>query len=249
MEGKIRIGSKDTGSHGDHWAGIFGFERFFGNDGLQNIVTELVAYALKQYENTPSDIYNIPLAQDLYATVVLQGGAFRNAFPLVISERVIPTVTQAVEEWIHTGNVEAQILAEGADTYLLDYFATDYLARKQSYHTDVAQNIILSGILYNATKAVNIEGFREDFTGFIPHPEYPGASLYQFRGLITDVRKCANPNLQIDGYILTLKIADNGGENDLFVDAFLSFDNIQTDTVAKGNHISGVLWLQGRAAF
>jgi hypothetical protein len=244
MQSKLPLTIKPAGLHGDHWAGLFGFQNFYDdNNGVQSIVMQIGEFATEQYKSTPADVMNIPLAEDLYATVVLENGLVKTMYPVIMSDTAIATTTQRIEEW--ENGKEGQILAHGADIYQFEYFATDYTAHKDKYLDTPQHNTVLASVLYMAAKPVSVEGFADDMTYFLPNTDYPGSSLYNFRGQITAVRKSANPDLFIDGYILTLKIATGEG-NDLFVDSFLSFDNIQTENVSKDAFISGVFWLQGR---
>lgn len=245
-QAEIKLSRKDNGSHENNWAGIFGFDAFAQNiNGVQDIVKDLEEFVAQQYEKTPSDVFNVPLATDLYATVVLDKGRFVTAYPLVISDQAVNTSTKGIEEWQHRQGSEAQVLATANNTYGLHYYAADYTAKKEIYQSKPEIETVLAGVLYTAAPQVKQEGFADDFTGYFPHTDFPGSSLYQVHAQIKAIRKSANENLHIDGYIFTLKIAEATEGKELLVDAFISFDNIQAEGITRGSYISGSLWLQG----
>jgi len=144
-EAGIKLTVSNTARMGGAWQGIFG-----SVGGMNFLVPWLKDIAEGEgrklesghtlHEKEFADIAIKVLVRQQEPKVML------TACPVVKTERSIPTVTTAIDEWEHVEGKEAVVTCGGRGTFLLKYYATDYAERRAIYQEKKNTCVRLSAI-------------------------------------------------------------------------------------------------------
>lgn len=237
------------GSHGDHWASLFGFDKFYSDQQLGRMILAFVMY--KGVKAALTDGYS---KQELdYPHLTLKAILFNDnlvsSYPILKTNNSIPVKTKVVKEWGHSNGAEGQIEAGGKNTFGLLFFATDYLENKLQYQNKFDLNIRLTGFAYTVEPPPRMENMADDFVGYMPNSKYGNLSVLDYVGKILDLIEINETEFGINGYIAKLRLIQMEEDKDFFVvDTFINKDNIGVSSISVGDRISGVMWLQGQIA-
>jgi hypothetical protein len=235
------------GSHGDHWASLFGFDKFYQD---QQLGEEMLAFLM--FKGTKTTLANGYAKQELdYPKLTLKviqlNGNLISSYPIAKTNYSIPVKTKVIKEWGHSNGVEGQIEARGKDTFGLLFFATDYLENKSQYQNKFDLNIKLTGFAYSVEPPPHMENMAEDFVGYLPNSEYGKFSVLDYVGKILDLKVINETEFGINGYIAKLRLIQMDEDKDFFVvDTFINKENIGISSISVGDRISGMMWLQGQ---
>jgi hypothetical protein len=245
----VPIDKVTEGSHGDHWGALLGFEQFYNN---QQSVMEMLALVRYQGVKTQIDAehFNQEISkQDFSLKTVSSEKELITAFPVVKSGISIETKTKVIKEWQHANRLEAQIEAQGKNTFGLSYFATDYAENKNLYQSKFNLNIRLSGFAYSVAAPPHSENMAPDFVGYMPNSEHGKFSVLDYVGKILELKEINDDEFGIKGYIASLRLIQMDNDSDFFVvETFISKGNMELPGIAVGDRISGSMWLQGQIA-
>ncbi len=245
----VPIEKVKEGSHGDHWAGLFGFTQFYNNQQMGMEMLTLISH-----KGTKTPINDQYFKQELdYPSLTLKSinsqKELITAYPVIKASHSIATNTKVIKEWQHANKTEAQIESKGKNTFGLSFFATDYLENKTLYQTKFDLNIQLSGIAYSVAGPPTMEQMAEDFVGYLPNSEHGKFSVLDFVGKILELKPIHETEFGIEGYIAKLRLIQMEEEKDFFVvDTFINKENMEIPSIAVGDRISGTMWLQGEIA-
>ena len=235
------------GSHGDHWASLFGFDKFYKD---QQLGLEMLAFLMDN--GVKATLTNGYGRQELdYANLMLKGiqlnGNLISSYPILKTNNSIPVKTKVVKEWGHSSGAEGQIEAIGKDTFGLSFFATDYLENKSQYQNRFDLNIKLTGFTYSVEPPPHMEDMADDFVGYMPNSEYGKLSVIDYVGRILELKEINETEFGINGYIAKLRLIQMDEDKDFFVvDTFINKENIGIPSISVGDRISGMMWLQGQ---
>jgi hypothetical protein len=235
------------GSHGDHWASLFGFDKFYKD---QQLGSEMLAFLT--YKGAKAMLTNGYSKQELdYPNLTLKGILFNDnlvsSYPIIKTNNSLPVKTKVVKEWGHSNGAEGQIEARGKDTFGLSFFATDYLENKSQYQNKFDLNIKLTGFAYSVEPPPHVENMADDFVGYMPNSEYGRLSVLDYVGKILNLIEINETEFGINGYIAKLRLIQMDEDKDFFVvDTFINKENIGVSSISVGDRISGMMWLQGQ---
>jgi hypothetical protein len=245
----ITVEQVTEGSHGDHWAGIFGFGNWYEN---QKFPTEMLAF-IAAFSTEQSTIDNMTLKEYALPYFRLKsmyhGKDMVTTFPIIKSTQSIPFQTKNIKEWAHVNGIEAQISGSGKATFGVSFFANDYFENKERYHNDAHVNVNLSGIILGVGAAPQMEGMSDEFVGYFPNKEHGQFSIIDFVGKVLALEAADSHELPIEGYWMKLRLINHEEDANFFViDAFLSKNNSSLPSIQIGDRISGAMWIQGELA-
>lgn len=235
------------GSHGDHWGAMIGFEKMAKDETAMERIIEALA-AKSEKSRVTGNYSSRTIKRDAFSFKAIDAGRqLITAFPIVHSVEYIPFTSKNIREWAHAGGVEAQIAGLGRNTFGLLFFATDYLEKKEKYFSTPFLEIALSGIALSAGKAGKMEGYADDFVGYIPNEKYKHFSIMSYVGRILSLAPVSDAELGIEGYSMVLQLIQHPEKYDFFqLSVFVNIANVQVPSLAVGDRIAGDIWLQGR---
>ncbi|HTL80271.1 MAG TPA: hypothetical protein VL651_01130 [Bacteroidia bacterium] len=243
----VPIEKVQEGKHGDHWAGLFGFNRFY-ND--KNVGREMLAGLMHSGKKTEisGGYYKQELDHPHFTMKLLgKAGEVISSFPVIKTKENLPTQTKVIKEWSHVGGMEAQVEARGKNTFGLSYFATDYLENKNLYQSRFDLDIQLSGIAYSAGVPPAMENMSPDFVGYLPNKELGRFSVLDFVGKILELDEFTETAFGIHGYCAKLRLIQlEEDENFFVVDTFINKESVEVNALKAGDRIAGSMWLQGK---
>jgi hypothetical protein len=245
----VQVIQINEGNHGDHWAGIFGFNTFYSNPTIGSKL--LAALALDGKKSTLSNQHE-ELSIDfgpLEFMAITQKSKIQTSYPIIKSGVTIDSTTKVIKEWNHVNGIEAQIETKCKGTFGISYFAIDYLKNKDLYSSTHSLRIQLSGIAFSIQPAGQMEGMADNFVGYLPNKELGKFSVMDFIGEIVKLEEVKISEFQIDGFIAKIRLIRMEDDSDFFcLDTFINKENIETSEFRNGSRIAGMLWVQGRTA-
>lgn len=242
----VKIDKTTTGSHGDHWKAVYGFNTFDEEfllkemsdlmDKQKGVVIRSNYERLEQFDGRlgMSLIANYPKHKMI------------TAYPVLKSDETIPFETRKIIEWNHSDNIEAQIVGNGRGLFGLKFFATDYCENKDVYRSKKDLNVSLSGLLYVVKYTEKLPTrFATDAVAYMPNTDLPNDSAMDFFGNVLSVEPYRSKI--IEGFILNCKLINHPEIEDCFnLEMFVNKNNMRMDEIKKNDRISGCCWLQGR---
>lgn len=237
------------GTHGDHWAALFGFDKWYGDEQL---CTEMLAFLT--YKGVLKPLSSETFKQELeYDNLIMKAIHWDNqslsSYPILKTSQSILTKTKVIKEWGHSNGNEGQIEVRGKDTFGLSFFAVDYLENKAHYQSYFDLKVKLTGFAFTVEPPPHIENMADDFVGYMPSSEYGKYSVLDYVGKILELREITETDFGINGYIAKLRLIQMDEDKDFFVvDTFINKDNINVPNIKVGDRISGIMWMQGQLA-
>lgn len=258
-ESGIEIASLDTGSHGDHFGGLFGFDFMSKEDAFSFVFKQIDKIAstpilarnselnvdMKDMSFDTSDEDRSRLKMRVFETK----GEMLSAFPYLKTKHSIPFSTRVVHPWSHVGEIEAEVYGAGRNTFALGFFATDYVINEEKYKNQKDLDICISAIGLVLDKfASDPQGelkFDSEFASYMPNGDIDRITYYDFIGKVLELTE-VNLTPDISGYILRVKLINDPEDSEFFnVDMFINKENIRIDNLEIGMSVTGALWFQG----
>lgn len=245
---KVKKTKTDYGMHGDHWDVIFGY------DDPNKVQAKIKGY-LKDLKGMGSNgvAERVKYAQGSYSAIgALKRNDLITLFPCYQVPRVLPVEIVEIVEWKHAHDLEAQIIGGGRDTFALNFFATDYMWRREDYEKGGQQNVALVGFCFgledfDVSEFSNGEQkFSQDFCSYMPHSELPGGMYFSGIGDIVSVSE-----VQIDDEnmkLIELKLIHDPDDPEFFILPLLVNEAHVSGSLEIGTKKGGAFWLQGRLA-
>lgn len=257
---KLDVILDDTGSHGDNFGGLLGFNFLNSQQGNQ-FINEMMALTAIQKPISENPIFSISEVNfketngdsDLIKMRAIKArGQMLSAFPYLKTNYVLPFETKQIIEWSHVAKLEAEIKGGGRDTFGLAFFATDYAENRNIYKSTKKLNIHISafGLVLDKSDLTEINGTKvsSDFATYMPSKDIPRPTYYDFIGILNDFKECKLTN-ENTGYIINVKLINQEDQPDFFtVDMFINRENMRITELKKGMKVAGALWFQGEIA-
>jgi hypothetical protein len=245
----VPINKINEGNHGDHWAGIFGFNNFYSNPNIGSKLLSALSNDAKKSEISKNyEELNFDFGEVEFIAI-MQKQKIQTSYPIIKSQDSVESITKVIKEWNHVNGIEAQIEAKCKNTFGISYFATDYLKHKDEYCSNFSLNIQLSGIAFSIHPAGQMEGMADNFVGYMPSKEFGKYSVIDSLGEIVQLKEIRISDFQIEGFLAKIKLIQMEKDSDFFcLDTFINKENIQTEGLTIGSRISGMIWIQGRLA-
>ena len=238
---------KKTGSHGDHWSAIFGFETFENNKQLAiDEINETIATGGKEPLPNGGTRISSEAIRPGFVVQLNKEGTVDVAFPVLETLEVTPFEIKEILEWEHVQNTEAQIAGGGEKRFALTFYATDYLINREKYRTQKQLNVNLSGLGYVIKSAKEMpENFSEKFSGYMPSEH--GDDIFDFVGPILKIKIKKTKEGDVKGYILQIGLVqDMDGTGYSFApEIYFNAENMRLETMEKGDKVTGAFWLHG----
>lgn len=243
---KNKITSINSGSHGDHWSGMFGFETISkSKDPIINALNGNIQSTEIKKAGDDSIIASEYKEPGVIVLVNSNKEIF-SGFPFLESKTKITFSMGELIEWSHIGGKEGQIHGGGNKSFALTFYATDYLENKSKYLSEKEIMVCLSGFIYVLDVPAELpSNFSEDFTTYMPNQT--ANDVFDFIANVLDVKQVKLPT--IEGYLLKLGMVNDEKDKYQFIlETFVNKENMRIPTVKVGDKVSGAFWLQGSIA-
>lgn len=157
-----------------------------------------------------------------------------------------------------TGVTECQSTYEGqVEAYMsgstLTFFDVLYFRNKHRYTPGKDVNVVISGIAYVLTKARTAQGKKKGAKHrIVGEPQllirYENGDIddYVFRGIVEEVREFEVYGMKAQAIKTSFLAGTEGNPIDIYICATRNSIN---EKISPGDHISGIIWLQGFAIF
>lgn len=253
----LKITKVNSGSLGNMWSGVLGFERLNSKEGKQ-LLMEYSAFALSTEVVRSNDeilITEVSFKNIAFRGIKTRDDASRSIYPVVNTQYIIDVENKHIYEWAHVNGIEAVISGNGRNTFGLTYFATDYALNKKKYHSIQKHNLQLSGIIYvleeGGIDLGNIDPslkVADNFVAYLPNKELAETGCFDFTGIL---EKFEEVNILRDvsakGYMLKVKLINNPDLPDFFtIDMFVNKENMRFQKLKNGMKLKGLFQLQGQ---
>lgn len=255
----IEILQNDTGSHGDNFGGLLGFNYLSTEIGKQ-FINEMMAASVIQaptFDQEGISTSEVGFSEvggndEVKIKTLSVNDELLSAFPYFKTKYTLPFETKEVIEWSHVNHLEAEIKGGGRDTFGLAFFATDYAENKAKYRSIKKLSIHISAIALVLDKSdlteINGTPVSSDFATYMPNNDLTRPTYYDFIGVLNAFKPC-NISRENSGYILNVKLINQEEDPDFFtVDLFVNRENMRIDKLTKGMKVAGALWFQGEIA-
>jgi hypothetical protein len=233
----------EKGSHGDHWASVFGFD-----DLIEKKVYESFDdLELEKIIKRDTRIYRAKYGL-LSGLGIEVDEKIITFYPSLDSSKNIPVTVKSILEWKHSYKKEAQIIGSGRDEFALNFFATDYAENREKYIKGGVLNIALVGFAYiidsDEIQDVDYTIFSKEFCVYLPSSTLDTGYDFDFIGQVVDDSKNVKYNKE-EMLFFDVKLINND-EFSFILPMVVNPKNMRVDSIKKGDMISGCFWLQGR---
>lgn len=249
----LMIKKSNTGTLGNTWGGIFGFEYF--NNGGGDVLQEYFALTLAgkpAYAKAGVIVSELSFGPVTFRAVAINGKAV-TLMPVVKTTYAIDVENITLNEWENSDNTEAIVNGQGRGQFAITYFATDYAQNRGIYTTTRKTRLKPSGIAYvldtykGAAMADSEIKFSEDFTSYMPNKEWQSWGCFDFIGELEDFRVIHILNdKSLKAYILTVRLITHPDIRNFFtIDIYVNPGNMRFTELIKGMKLTGMFQLQG----
>lgn len=238
---KVPVKHQRDGNHNDHWGAIFGYE-----DSTRERIEDVIMQ-LEHERKLSSDSVLLRAQYGMLSALGIQkADKLHTLYPAYFTSDVVPVTIKSIGEWAHVGGIEGNVVGNGRNTFMLEFFATDYVRNHKRYKAGGTLNIALAGIAYVVKDA---EPFADealaDVCSYMPNSEVPGGSNFDF---VAEINSTRSLNLNSEKLVLLdVKMLSDGTRPNLFnLPMLANPKNMGCSSLQPGKRISGCLWLQGR---
>ncbi|MFK7748177.1 MAG: hypothetical protein AB8B65_07295 [Kordia sp.] len=254
----VTIKTVNTGSVGDLWRGIFGFEYF---ETMQpDFLYEFIELA--QTENKPIHEVNTVSVHQLdfdwmNLRVICNNRHMLSAFPRIKTTTKIDVTLKQIDQREHIQDLEAIVHGGGRDTFAIRFYATDYAFTSGKYLSNTTLQMKLSGIIYVLDAHTEADDtledgtkFSPDFCMYMPGQEWAEFGCFDFIGKLESMKEVTVFNNEAhSGYILRIKLINNEEIEDFFtIDMFVNKKNMRITNLEVGMKLTGMFQLLGEIA-
>lgn len=257
-EAGIKIKEVNQASLGNMWRGILGYQFLETPHGNQ-LFKEYMALSMAGKEKDSND--RVTVREQAYGGIIFRAvktrdGKTATVYPVVKTSYIIPVEIKQIDQWVHTGSLEAVISGSGRNTFGLKFFATDYALNSQKYHYTKNLHIALSGIALvldessSEAEKVGDATLSPDFTTYIPNKELSYLGCFDFIGKLEKFREVKLLEDQsVEGYIIKVKLINEEEIADFFsIDMFVNKENMRFSKLTEGMKLAGLFQLLGEIA-
>ena len=238
------------GSHGDHWAALFGVNEWYRNivpKGIQGRYGEILVavryVGVKTLDGQSKYTVTKHRENNIELKLVEKGKDVITFYPSIKTELIIESEIIEVVKWMHSEATEAQLLIRCKETFLLYVFATDYLENEKHYLNSGKLNMKISAMALTIQDPPVNSNLADDFIGYSINKELMKYSIFDYIGKIKSIEKVEYLGM-VKGEIVELQLIEKNGSRDYFnINLYINKENMHINEYKIGDRIAGLMWV------
>lgn len=247
---EIIIRENHEGSHGDHWAALFGVNEWYKNivpKGIQGRYGEILVgvkyVGVKTLDNQNKYTVTKHRENNIELKLIENGKDVITFYPSIKTDFVVESKIIEVVKWMHSEATEAQLLLKCKETFLLYVFATDYLENEQLYLNSSKLNMKISAMALTIQDPPVNSDLADNFIGYSINKELMKFSIFDYIGQIKRIEKVEYLGM-VEGEIIELQLIERNGSRDYFnINLYINKENMHIDSYKIGDRIAGLMWM------